>query len=136
MNDKKQQKILSYISSLKKRVEKLREEANSWEVRPKISKKIKKIDGSSRVLRAIIRIASKEELTERDKKQLIGLIKRRLSALRRHFLSVYEVIKKNPSRIWDRKIRVTEKNLEEQISAYEKILPLIFKKKSKKSKKK
>lgn len=136
MKDKKQQKILSYIWSLKERAEKLRKEANHWEVKPHISKRIKNIDSCSRTLRLITKIASKIELTEREKKQLIGLTKRRLNSLKSHFLSVHDIIQKNPSRIWDKKIKVTEKELEEHLAVYEKTLPLIFRKKSKKSKKK
>ncbi len=133
---KKQQKIGSYIWSLKERAEKLREEANHWEVKPKISKRIKSVDGSSRPLQIIVKIASKLELSEREKKQLMRLTKHRLSSLKRHFLSVYKIIQKNPTRIWDKRIRITEGELEERIAIYEKILPLIFREKSKKPKKK
>ena len=136
MKYKKQQKIISYIWSLKERTHKLREKANYWEVKPKISKRIKSLDGGSRSLQIIIKIASKLELSEREKKQLMGLTKRRLSSLKRHFLSVYKIIQKNPTRIWDKRIRITEEELEERIAIYEKILPLIFREKSKKPKKK
>lgn len=136
MKDRKQKEILSYVWSLKERVGKLREEANQWEVKAKISKRIKRADASSRDLRTIIKLASKPELSKREKKQLIGLTKRRLSSLKRHFLSVYKIIKKNPTRIWDKRIRITEKQLEERITIYEKILPLIFQEKLKKPRKK
>ena len=142
MKYKKQKEILSYIWSLKERAQKLREEANNWEVKPKISKRIRSVDGNSRSLQIIIKIASKLELNEREKKQkrekkqLMRLTKSRLSSLKRHFLSVYKIIQKNPSRIWDKRIKITEGELEERIAIYEKILPLIFREKSKKPKKK
>jgi hypothetical protein len=135
VKSKTQQKNLSYIRSLKERVEKLRKEANNWEVRSQISKRIRDIDNPSRSLRIITKIASKMKLTEREKKRLIGLTKRRLSSLKKHFLSVYNIIQKNPSRIWDKRIKITEKELEERVAIYERILPLIFQKKSKKPKK-
>ena len=134
MKDQKCQKALAYILSLKERVEKLRKEANNWEVKPNISKRIKKIDTRSGVLRKIIKISLKPELTEKDKKQLIRLIKGKLTLFKRHFLSVYNIIQKNPSRIWDKKIKSTERELEECLAIYEKIAPLLFRKKAKKTK--
>ena len=136
MNNKKQQKILSYILSLKERAEKLRKEANGWEVKPNISKRIKKIDAHSKFLGQIIKIASKPELTEKEKEQLIRLTKRRFTSLKKHFLSVYNLIEKNPSRVWDRKIKRTETELEKRLAIYKKIIPLLFREKSKKSKRK
>lgn len=130
----KKKEVLSYIWSLKERVQKLREEINHWEVKPKISKRIKNVDSKARAFRTITKMASKIELTKREKKQLIELIKRRLSSLKRHFLSVHNMIQKNPSRIRDKRIKITERELEERIAIYEKILPLIFREKSKKSK--
>ncbi len=136
MKHKKQKEILSYILSLKERAENLREELDSWEVKPKINKRIKSVDGNSKALRIITKIGSKIELTEREKKRLTRLIKRRLSSLKRHFLSVYKLVQKNPTKIWNKRIRITERELEERIAIYENILPLIFRKKSKTSKKK
>ena len=136
MNNKKQQKILSYILSLKERAEKLRKEANGWEVKPDISKRIKRIDTHSKFLGQIIKIASKPKLTEKEKEQLIRLTKRRFTSLKKHFLSVYNLIEKNPSRVWDRKIKRTETELEKRLAIYKKIIPLLFREKSKKSKRK
>lgn len=134
MKDQKHQKILSYIWSLKERTEKLRKEADDWEVKPHISKRIKKIDTHSKFLGRIIKIAFKPELTKKEKKQLISLTKRRFTLLKRHFLSVYNLIQENPSRIWDKKIKSTERELEEHLVLYEKIVPLLFQKKSKRTK--
>jgi len=136
LENKKHQNILSYIWSLKERVEKLYKEANYWEVRPRISKKIEKIDTRSKVLRQIMRLALKSKLNKKEKKQLIRLTKTRLASLIKHFLSVYSIVQKNPSRIWDKKIKVTEKNLAESLTLYEKIVPLLFQKKFKKPKRK
>ena len=130
MKDQKCQKALAYILSLKERVEKLRKEANNWEVKPNISKRIKKIDTRSGVLRKIIKISLGPELTEKDKKQLISLIKGKLTLFKRHFLSVYNIIQKNPSRIWDKKIKSTEWELEKRLTLYEKTAALLFRKKS------
>ncbi|MBZ9572007.1 hypothetical protein KJA15_01550 [Patescibacteria group bacterium] len=135
MEDKKHQKILSYIWSLKERAEKLRKGASDWEVNVNISKKrIKKIDAHSKFLGQIIKISLKPELTEKERKQLIRLTKRRLSSLRKHFLSVYNIIQKNPSRVWDKKIKSTERELEERLVLYEKVVPLLFRKKLKRAK--
>lgn len=117
-------------------MEKLYKEANYWEVRPRISKKIEKIDTRSKVLRQIMRLALKSKLNKKEKKQLIRLTKTRLASLIKHFLSVYSIVQKNPSRIWDKKIKVTEKNLAESLTLYEKIVPLLFQKKFKKPKRK
>lgn len=136
MKHKKHQKALLYIWSLKERAEKLRKEADNWEVKSNISKRrIKKIDTYSKFLGRIVKMASKSELTEKEKKQLIRLTKRRFTLLKKHFLSVHNLIKKNPSRFWDRKIKSTETKLEEDLTVYEKIIPLLFRKKSKKLKK-
>lgn len=137
MEKKKHQKILSYTWSLKERAEKLRKKASGWEVKPNIIKRrIKEIDTHSKFLGQIIKISLKSELTEKEKKQLIRLTKRRLTSLKKHFLSVHSMIQKNPSRIWDKKIKSTERELEERIVIYERVLPLIFQKKPKKPKKK
>jgi len=136
VNNKKHKETLLYIWSLKERAEKLREKANNWEVKPNINKRIKKIDTYSRFLGKIIKIASKPELTEKEKKQLIGLTKRRLTLFKKHFLSVYNLLKKSPDRAWDRKIKSTETELEERLDIYKKIIPLLFREKSKKSKRK
>ena len=132
MENKKHQKILSYVWSLKERAEKLRKEASDWEVKPNISKRIKEMDTHSKFLGQIIKISLKPELTEKEKKQLIRLTKHRLASLRKHFLSVYNIIQKNPSRVWDKKIKSTERELEERLVLYEKVVPLLFRKKSKK----
>ena len=132
MEKKKHQKILSHTWSLKERAEKLRKEANGWEVKPNISKRrIKEIDTHSKFLGQIIKISLKPELTEKQKKQLIRLTKRRLASLKKHFLSVHNMIQKNPSRIWDKKIKSTERELEERLALYEKAVPLLFREKSK-----
>jgi len=131
VKDIKYPKILSYIWSLKKRVEKLRKGVNDWEVKPNISKRLKEIDTHSKFLGQIIKIASKPELTEKEKKQLIRLVKRRLALLEEHFLSVHNMIQKNPSRVWDKKIKSTERELKERLVLYEKIVSLLFRKKSK-----
>jgi len=132
MEKKKHQKILAYTWSLKERAEKLRKEANGWEVKPNISKRrIKEIDAHSKFLGQIIKISLKPELTEKEKKQLIRLTKRRLTSLKKHFLSVHNMIQKNPGRIWDKKIKRTERELEERLALYEKAVPLLFREKSK-----
>ncbi len=130
MDKERHQKTLSYVWSLKERAEKLREEADDWEAKPRISKGLKKLKTHSESLRRIIKIASKPKLTEKEKGQLVRLTKRRLTLLKKHFLSVHRVIQKNPSGFWDKKIKSTERELEELLTLYEKIVPLLFRKKS------
>lgn len=131
MEKKKYQEILSYIWSLKERAEKLREESNSWEVRPNIGKRISEIDAHSEFLGKIIKIASNPELTEKKKKQLIPLTKDRLTSLKTHFLSVHSLSQKNLSGVWSKKIESVERELEERLAVYEKIAPLLFQKSQK-----
>lgn len=130
MDKENYQEALSYIWSLKERAEKLREEANDWEVKPKVSKRIKKLKHHSGPLERIMKIASKPKLTEKDKKQLTRLTKSRLTSLKKHFLSVHKVIQKNPGGFWDRKIKSNERDLEKLLDLYEETAPLLFRKKS------
>lgn len=130
MDKEKYQEALSYVWALKERAEKLREEANSWEVKPKISTRLKKLKTCSGPLERIIKIASKPKLTEKDKEQLTRLTKHRLTSLKKHFLSVHTVIQKNPSGFWDKKIKSTERKLEVLLTLYEKMAPMLFQKKS------
>lgn len=130
MDKEKYQAALSDIWFLKERAENLREEANDWGVKPRISKRIKKLKTRSGPFERIIKIASKPKLTEKDKKQLTRLTKSRLTLLKKHFLSVHKVIQKNPSGFWDKKIKDTEKDLEELLTLYEKMAPMLFRKKS------
>ena len=76
-----------------------------------------------------------KELSEKEKKKLLRSVKRKLTFLKKHFSSVYLVIQKNPV-IWDKKIKDTEKELEKILAFYEKVSPLLFRKKSGKSQKK
>ena len=130
--DQEQKKGLSNIFSLKRKVEKLRKEVDLLEVRPIINKKIKKIDTNGKILGVIIKIASKTELKLKDKKELMRLTRQRLISLKEHFLSIYDLIQKNPTMVLDRKIKSTEKDLKERVTTYEKVIPLLFRKKEKK----
>lgn len=127
MDEKKRhQKTLSYIWSLKERAEKLRKKANNWEVNPNISKIMKEID-------VPLEFFSEKELPEKEKKKLLRLTKHRLTTLKKHFLSVHRMVQKNPM-IWDKKIKETERELGKHLAFYEKVAPLLFRKKTKKSK--
>jgi hypothetical protein len=133
MNKKEITKTLSSVWSLQKRTEKLLAEAKKWEVKPNINEKVKKIDRPSRVLgqlETIIRMSLKPELNKKEKKQLIRFTKRRLTTLKKHFSSIHNLAKKNPNILLDKKIITTEKILEERLSIYEKVIPLLFQKKA------
>lgn len=129
MDNKKQQETLLYVWSLKERAEELLVKASNWEVKPSISKKVKRIDNRSKFLGQIIKLSLKPELTKKDKKQLINFTKARLNSLKKHFLSVHNILQENPNIIWDKRIEATEKELEERLTLYEKVVPLLFQKK-------
>ena len=126
MDKKKHKKVILYIQSLKKRAERLRKDADDWEVSPRLNKRMKKIG-------VLLEFFKKDKLSEKEEKKLLGLTKRKLSLFNRHFSSICRVIQKNPM-IWSKKIRDSEKELEKTLALYEKITPLLFQKKTKKPK--
>ena len=128
MDKKKHKKVILYICSLKKRAEKLRKKADNWEVSPNIHRTMKKIDFP-------LDLFAEKELSEKDKKKLLRLTKHKLTSFKKHFASVHAVLQKNPM-IWSKKIKDTEKELEKGLAFYEKATPLLFRKKTKKSKRK
>ena len=78
---------------------------------------------------------AEKELSEKDKKRLLRLTKHKLTSLKKHFVSVHSVLPKNPM-IWSKKIKETEKELEKALAFYENVTPLLFRKKTKKGKRK
>jgi NADH:ubiquinone oxidoreductase subunit C len=126
-----EKKLLSY-QSLKERAEKLLEESKKWEVRDDLKNKLKKLkipQTNLGQLEKIIKIASKSKLTQKNKRQLIRIARKRLLILLHHFSSIYNLVKQNPNLLLDKKISVSEENLKERLSLYERIIPILFKKK-------
>ena len=120
MDKKKHKKAVLYVNSLKERAEKLREEADYWKVNPNIYGTMKKIGFSLEFFR-------KKKLSEKEKKKLLRLTKRKLTSFKKHFSSVYRVMQENPM-IWNKKIKETEEKLEQALSFYEKAVPFLFRK--------
>ena len=128
MDKKNHKKNVLYIRSLKKRAEKLRKKADDWEVNPNIHRTMKKIDFP-------LNLFAEKELSEKDKKRLLRLTKRKLTSFKKHFASVHSALQENPM-IWSGKIKEIEKELEKALAFYENTTPLLFRKKTKKSKRK
>jgi len=126
MEKEKRKKILSYVKSLLFRTQVLSRDYGGWKVRPVVSRKIKKINLDDKVFKKILRITSDVELTDKKKKQLGFLVKKRIHLLKAHFQSLYDLIKKDSSHVWSRKVRSTEKELESTLTAYEEFIPLLF----------
>lgn len=118
MDEKKHQKAVLYMNSLRERAERLQEEAKCWKINPHRRKAIKKIGFP-------LDFFSKKELSEREKRKLLNLIRRELVSFKKHFSSVCRVVQKNPM-VWNRKVKETEKRLEEALSFYEKVAPFLF----------
>ncbi len=132
MEKKEVAKLLSEYKSLKERAEKLLEGSKRWEMRDDFKEKIKKLKIPPKnlgQLEKIIKIARKSKLTQKQKRQLIRITRKRLSILMNHFLSIYNLVKQNPDLLLDKKISASEENLKERLSLYEKIVPVLFKKK-------
>lgn len=128
VDKKKHKKNVLYIRSLKKRAEKLRKKADNWEVNTNIHRIMKGIDFP-------LEFFTEKELSEKEKKRLLRLTKYKLTSFKRHFASVHDVLQKNPM-IWSKKIKETEKELEKAFAFYKSVTPLLFRKKTKKSKRK
>jgi len=132
MEKKEVAKLLSEYKSLKERAEKLLEGSKRWEMRDDFKEKIKKLKIPPKnlgQLEKIVKIARKSKLTQKQKRQLIRITRKRLSILMNHFLSIYNLVKQNPDLLLDKKISASEENLKERLSLYEKIVPVLFKKK-------
>jgi len=121
MNKKSQEKALEIISSFKRRAEKLTKKSENWEVNPSLGKIMKKMG-------IPLEFPGGHKLSKKGRDKLVVFIKHKLSVLSNHFLSVYRMVKKNPM-IWDKKIESNEKKLGKRISFYEKITPILFRKK-------
>ena len=78
-----------------------------------------------------LEISGGGKLSEKGRVKLTQSIKNKLDVLKNHFSSVYRMVQKNPM-IWDKKIESNEKKLGKRISFYEKITPILFRKKIKK----
>ncbi|MBU1091469.1 hypothetical protein KKA27_01215 [Patescibacteria group bacterium] len=128
VDKKKHKKNVLYIRSLKKRAEKLRKKADNWEVNTNIHRIMKGIGFP-------LEFFTEKELSEKEKKRLLRLTKYKLTSFQKHFASVHSVLQKNPM-IWSKKIKETEKELEKALAFYENVTPLLFRKKTKKSKRK
>jgi len=132
MEKKEVAKLLSEYKSLKERAEKLLEGSKRWEMRDDFKEKIKKLKIPPKnlgQLEKIVKIARKSKLTQKQKRQLIRITRKRLSILINHFSSIYNLVKQNPDLLLDKKISASEENLKERLSLYEKIVPVLFKKK-------
>lgn len=121
MNKKEHKKALEIISSFKKRAEKLTNRAEEWEVNTNLNKIMKKMG-------IPLEFSGGKKLSERGKEKLIQSIKYKLNVLKNHFFSLHRMVKKNPV-IWDKKIETNERKLGKRISFYEKITPIIFRRK-------
>ena len=124
MNKKDKEKALETLLSFKKRAEKLSKKAEEWEVNTSLNKMMKKMG-------VPLEFSGGSSLSQKGRIKLIQSIKYRLSVLKDHFSSVYRMVQKNPM-IWDKKIESNEKKLGKRISFYEKITPILFRKKIKK----
>ncbi len=124
MTKKETAKALEILLGFKKRAEKLSEKAKEWEVNTNLNKIMKKMS-------IPLEFSGGGELSKKGKIKLIQSIRYKLDVLRDHFSSVYHTIQKNPM-IWDKKIESNEKKLGKRISFYEKIIPILFRKKTEK----
>jgi hypothetical protein len=121
---KKQKKALETLSGFEKRAEKLRDKAEDWEVNPDINKLMKKMG-------IPLKVSYKKGLSKKRKAKFLRAIKYKLTTLQKHFSSVARMVEKNP-RVWDKKIKRNERKLQRQLKFYERITPIIFRKKRKK----
>jgi len=119
----KSQNITSYLQSLEERAKKLRKEADYWEINPNIRKTKDRI-------KIILEFFKKEKLSEREKNKLLRLTKHKLTNLNKHISSVNRAVQKNPE-MWGKKLRDTENELEQVLTLYEKLAPVLFRKKQK-----
>ena len=124
MTKKETAKALEILLGFKKRAEKLSEKAKEWEVNTNLNKIMKKMS-------IPLEFSGGGELSKKGKIKLIQSIRYKLDVLRDHFSSVYHTIQKNPM-IWDKKIESNEKKIGKRISFYEKIIQILFRKKTEK----
>ena len=124
MTKKDKEKAMESLLSFKKRAEKLSDKSKKWEVNPNLNKIMKKMG-------IPLEFSGGYKLSKKGRAKLVQSIRYRLDVLKNHFLSVYRMVQKNPT-IWDKKIESNEKKLGKRISFYEKITPILFRKKKEK----
>ncbi len=123
---KQQKKALKTLARFKERAKELRNKAEKWEVNPNVNKLMKKMG-------VPLEISYKKGLSDKRKTKLLRSIKYKLTTLKKHFDSVYRMVKKNPT-VWDKKIKGNEKKLEKRLTFYERITPIMFRKEKKEKK--
>ena len=121
MNKKDKEKALDILRNFKKRAEKLSVKSERWEVNPNLGKIMKKMG-------VPLEFSGGNKLSKKGRIKLVESIKDKLDVLKNHFSSVYRMVQKNPM-IWDKKIENNERKLGKRISFYEKITPILFRKK-------
>ena len=121
MNKKDKEKALEILRSFKKRAERLSDKSEKWEVNPNLDKMMKKMG-------IPLEFSGGSNLSKKGRVKLIESVKYKLDVLKNHFSSVYRMVQKNPM-IWDKKIENNERKLGKRISFYEKITPILFRKK-------
>ena len=121
MAKKDNEKALEVLLGFKKRAEKLSKKADEWEVNSNLDKIMKKMG-------IPLEFSGGGKLSKKGKVKLTQSIKGKLDVLKNHFSSVYRMVQKNPT-IWDKKIEGNERKLGNRISFYEKITPILFRKK-------
>ena len=124
MNKKDKEKALDILRNFKKRAEKLSVKSERWEVNPNLGKIMKKMG-------VPLEFSGGNKLSKKGRIKLVESIKDKLDVLKNHFSSVYRMVQKNPM-IWDKKIENNERKLGKRISFYEKITPILFRKKKEK----
>jgi len=121
MNKKDIEKALKTLSNFKERAKKLSDKAEEWEVNLNLNKAMKKMG-------IPLEFSTGNKMSKKGREKLIKSVIYKLSVLKNHFSSVHRMVEKNPT-IWDKKIESNEKKLGRRISFYEKITPILFRKK-------
>ena len=127
MNKKDKEKALDILRNFKKRAEKLSVKSEQWEVNPNLGKIMKKMG-------VPLEFSGGNKLSKKGRIKLVESIKNKLDVLKNNFSSVYRMVQKKPM-IWDKKIENNERKLGKRISFYEKITPILFRKKKDKEEK-
>ena len=120
MNKKEKEKALELLLSFKNRAEKLSKKSKEWEVNSNLDKIMKKMGVPLEFLGG--------KLSKKGQEKLVQSIQYKLDVLKNHFASLHRMVQTNPI-IWDKKIESNEKKLGKRISFYEKITPILFRKK-------
>ena len=120
MNKKEKEQALEILLGFKDRAERLSKKSKEWEVNSNLEKIMKKMGVPLEFVGG--------KLSKKGRIKLVQSIQNRLDVLKDHFSSVYRMVQKNPI-IWDKKIESNERKLGKRISFYEKMTPILFRKK-------